>query len=806
MDNRFCAHSLPGRPSSAWEPLFTPFGDDPATHCQRDSCSKCRDLAPDHGHLNKVAYWTATFAAAMFPPGKDRDAAWQWGYLAGLWHDLGKFAPDFQRKLHGDRVHLEHAGAGALLAKELAGSFWETLGFVIAGHHAGLANRMSKEGTGDKNTALTDRIARAAPAIEICRKAITESSPATAEDLLSLVKQPPLLEHIKADGSGHWSHFIRMIFAALVDADSICTERFCSPSDPKTKLRATPSYDDIPSLCAKLDAKLDDLMRSAADTEVNRQRRNIVNWCRSAAKEAPGFLSLNVPTGGGKTLAAMSFALRHVAAHQASGMRRVIVAVPYTSIIEQNSGVYSGALGSANVVEHHSNLDDFEEAGEADETTVRRRLSCENWDAPVIVTTNVQLFESLFAHKRRRARKLHNIAGSVIILDEAQCVPVGFMDLIVPTLRDLVDHYGCTVVISTATQPAWQQRRGKPSFGLPEDTLRPIIPWDAKLSWIDAFDRVEIEWPQSTQPVPHEELARKLADEPCVMAIVHRKKDAQWLARKLKEIRPTERTVHLSTNMCPAHRRRTLEEIRAALVEHRESGTPCRVVSTQLVEAGVDLDLPVIYRAMAGLDSIVQAAGRCNREGKLSGKGRVVVFHSESLPPDCHLKRCAEITAEMLRELDNQIDVRDPAMFEMFFRKLYFASNTDTKLLVRHERDLNFETLGREFRLIDETQQVPVVILYDEEAKSRLKTVRSIALRPDNEDVAARVALRALQPYTVAVWPKGLTVLAKALEPLFPGSTTLTLDPFLFPAAYDETFGLVTDDEPTIPPDRLVCS
>jgi len=800
----FYAHSLPDQPQKRWEPLFTPFGSGP-DHCQRDTCEKCRELAPDHGHLNKVAYWTATFAAAMFPPGKDRDTAWQWGYLAGLWHDLGKFAPDFQRKLRGERVHLEHAGAGALLAKELAGSFWETLGFVIAGHHAGLANRMSKEEADDRNTSLTDRTARAVQALAICRKQITEICATSAADLLSLDRQPLLLEHIKADGSSHWNRFIRMIFSALVDADSICTERFCSPDDPKTKFRATPSYDSITSLCSKLDTKLDDLIRESADTEVNRQRRHILNWCRSAAAETPGFLSLNVPTGGGKTLAAMSFALRHLAAHQTRGMRRVIVAVPYTSIIEQNSGVYAEALGSNNVVEHHSNLDDFEEAEEADETIIRRRLSCENWDAPVIVTTNVQLFESLFAHKRRRARKLHNIAGSVIILDEAQCVPVGFMDLIVPMLRDLVNHYGCTVVISTATQPAWQQRRGKPSFGLPENSLRPIIPPDAELPWIDAFDRVKIEWPEeSAQPVPLEELARKMAHEPRVMAIVHRKKDAQLLARKLQEIRPNERTFHLSTNMCPAHRRRTLAEIRSALVEHRKSGTPCRIVSTQLVEAGVDLDLPVIYRAMAGLDSIAQAAGRCNREGKLDGKGRVVVFHSESPPPDCHLKRCAEITAEMLRELDNQIDVRDPAMFEMFFRKLYFASNTDAKLLVRHERDLNFETLGREFRLIDETQQVPVVILYDEEAKSRLKTVRSIALRPDNEDVAARVALRALQPYTVTVWPKGLTVLSKALEPLFPGSTTLTLDPFLFPASYDETFGLVTDDEPTIPPDRLV--
>ena len=794
-----------------WEPLFTPIGaidlSDPTATCSGQSaagCIHCENLDPYHGHLNKVAWWSAKFAADMFPPGPDQDAARQWGYLAGLWHDLGKFAPDFHLKLCGERIQIEHAGAGAALARERIGQFWETLAFVIAGHHTGLANRKNREDAADKNTPLAERVDRAVTALGICSKAASEAGHSIVADSYVPPQIPERIAVAGPDSRAYWSRFIRMLFAALVDADSICTERFCSPDKIKAKLRRQPLYDDPASLRAKLDKVLDDLMHGVPDTEVNRQRANILAWCREAAEEKPGFLTLNVPTGGGKTLAAMSFALRHVVAHHAKGMRRIIVAVPYTSIIEQNSGVYASALGSRNVVEHHSNLDDFNEDDEVDEATIRRRLSCENWDAPVIVTTNVQLFESLFAHKRLRTRKLHNIAGSVIILDEAQCVPVGFMDLIVPMLRDLVDHYGCTVVLSTATQPAWQQKRGKPAFGIPEEKIRAIIPPGAGLSRVEAFDRVQVEWPDSTNPLSHEHLARQLAAKPCVMAIVHRKKDAQWLARRLKELLPAERVFHLSTNMCPAHRRRALEEIRSALEDYRQSGMPCRIVSTQLVEAGVDLDLPVIYRAMAGLDSIVQAAGRCNREGRLGNKGRVVVFHSETQPPDCHLKRCAEITANMLFEQDGQIDIGDPAVFEVFFRKLYFASNTDSKHLARHESDLNFETLGREFRLIDETQQIPVVVLYDEEAKSRLKTVRAIALRPDSEDVAARIALRTLQSYTIAVWPKGLAVLAKALEPLFPGSATQVLDPFLFPASYDETFGLVTDDEPTIPPDRLV--
>jgi len=801
------AHSREGRAPEEWEPLFTPFGDGEG-ECRGRECEDCRGLVPQHGHLNKVAWWAGKFAEEMFVAGSEEGkAAWQWGYLAGLWHDLGKFAEGFQKKIRGERIQIEHTGAGAALAKELIRSGWETLAFVIAGHHTGLANRTNEVSIPYINTPLDVRVERAGKMLAKCRSRIVENQDEPTKALIVLSTAPKLPEWImngSDDAPSRWSCLIRMIFSALVDADSVATESFSSTDEKTTMLRAQPIYDDIETLRERLDTNIDKLGEMAEDTEVNRQRAGILKWCRDAAKSDPGFFTLNVPTGGGKTLAAMSFALRHARAHEAKGMRRVIVAVPYTSIIEQNAGVYETALGARNLVEHHSNLDDFDDKEEADEATIRRRLACENWDAPVIVTTNVQLFESLFAHKRRRTRKLHNIAGSVIVLDEAQCVPVGFMALIVPMLRELVDHYGCTVVISTATQPAWRQVRGKPAFGISDEQMRPIIPQDAGLSRVEGFDRVTVEWPKSKEPLLYEDLVGKLVNEPCVMAIVHRKKDAQWLARKLAELRPDERVFHLSTNMCPVHRRAVLAEIRAAVALYQKAGTPCRIVSTQLVEAGVDLDLPVIYRAMAGLDSIAQAAGRCNREGKMGSRGRVVVFHAETLPPDNHLKRCAEITANMLFELDGQLDIRDPASFEMFFKMLYLTSKPDVKDLVRHVRDLNFETLGREFRLIDDTQQVPIVVLYDEEARSRLRTIQGIARGQSGEDVAARVAFRALQPYSVAVWPKGLAVLGSALEPLFPGSTAKILDRDLYPTSYDDGFGLVTDDEPTISPDRLI--
>lgn len=805
----FYAHTDPNSPDQRnWEPLFTPFGESP-DKCQGEACKKCENLDRFHGHLNKVAWWTAKFAGEMFPAGSEEEkSAREWGRLAGLWHDLGKFAEEFQRKLSGERIQIEHTGTGAALAKKLMPVAWETLAFGIAGHHAGLANRKNRESIHDTSTPLDERVARADAMLAQCRVLIEENKENDIKRLLILSETPELPEWMLSggDAASRWSCFIRMIFSALVDADSIATESFCSSGEQKTKLRALPVFDSIEILRERLDDHIDALGEKADDTEVNRQRANILGWCRDAAKGDPGFFTLSVPTGGGKTLAAMAFALRHVAVHRAKGMGRVIVAVPYTSIIEQNAGVYEAALGAGNLVEHHSNLDDFDDGEEADEETIRRRLACENWDAPVIVTTNVQLFESLFTHKRRCARKLHNIAGSVIILDEAQCVPVGFMALIVPMLRELVDHYGCTVVISTATQPAWKQVRGKPAFGIAGEQLSPIIPADAGLSRVAGFDRVTVEWPEKNEPLLYEDLASKLAGEPCVMAIVHRKKDAQWLAKKLRELRPDESVFHLSTNMCPVHRRKVLEEIRAAVALYRQSGVPCRIVSTQLVEAGVDLDLPVIYRAMAGLDSIAQAAGRCNREGRMGAKGRVVVFHAETAPPDGHLKRCAEITANMLSELDGQLDIRDPAAFEGFFKRLYLSCKPDVKDLVRHERDLNFETLGREFHLIDDSQQVPIVVLYDDESRSRLRTVQGIARSQAGEEVAARVAFRALQPYSVAVWPKGIAVLESALEPLFPGGTAKMLDPHLYPATYDEVFGLVTDDEPSIPPDRLVCA
>lgn len=792
------AHSLEGKGSEAWEPLFTPFGID-ADQCQGHECEKCKDLDPRHGHLNKVAWWTAKFAAEMFPPSPDREAARQWGYLAGLWHDLGKFHPDFQRKLAGERLQIEHSGAGAAWSRQHAMHGWEILAFCIAGHHSGLPNFQNAEASGDKLSPLLTRLERAKKEVLLC----VQSS--AADDILHAPSTFPVPDFSKTGlESMVLSDFVRLLFSALVDADSLATEAFCTPKDRNTQLRRKSIYDTISVLAERFDEKVDALAARSRPSPVNEERARILAWCREAACEAPGFFQLNVPTGGGKTFSSMAFALRHIRTHADRGLRRVIVAVPYTSIIEQSAGHYRDLLGTHNVIEHHSNLDDSadKEGAEETELAIRRRLACENWDSPIVVTTNVQLFESLFAHKRRRARKLHNLAGSVIILDEAQCVPAEYLQLILSALRDLVENYGCSVVVCTATQPAWKQRRTLP-FGIHSERLRFIVPVEAELPRLEAFDRVEIVWPKSLEPIPHETLAGQLADESCVMAIVHRKKDARILARHLAALRPGEKLFHLSTNMCPVHRRRVLAEIRDALQEFRATGAPCRVVSTQLVEAGVDLDFPVIYKSLSGLDSIFQAAGRCNREGLMDEKGRVIVFIPETDPPDGHLKHCAEVTRKMLEEYGGELDLRNDAIFEEYFVRLYRDRNLDAKHLVRHARDLNFETLGREFRMIEDGDQTPLVVLFDEEARAQLHRVEQI-MKYGDASAADRFALRALQPYAVLVRPNDLNALSRAVQPLFEGSEARVLDPDFYTGTYDPVFGLSTDEEPQIPPKKLI--
>jgi CRISPR-associated endonuclease/helicase Cas3 len=723
------AHSLPDRPESEWE-----------------------DLAE---HLHKVADLASGFAGAF--------GAAEWGRLAGLWHDLGKYRPEFQARLRGSREAVEHAGAGAALASSRDKLRGLPLAFAIAGHHAGLANLTASEDGGRRP--LMERLKENGPVLAALL-------PLLPPDLAN-PKLPPLPEHLRHLPSLEiWTRFL---FSCLVDADYLATEEFYSPGLRRTALAG---YAGIPTLRQRLDDSVDALAAELPPERrvatVNRRRAEVLAACREKAELPPGLFSLTVPTGGGKTLAAMSFALRHAERH---GLRRVIAAIPFTSIIEQNAEVYRRALGHADVIEHHSGLDPLAAQERSSEAETRRRLAAENWDAPVVVTTNVQLFESLFAASPSRCRKLHNLAGSVILLDEAQTLPVDYLLAVLDILRELATHYGCTVVLTTATQPALARRDSLPA-GL--EGVREIIPDPHALA--RDLKRVHFTWPRPDAPaLPYTELAREMLSHERVLAVVHKRRDARALA----ELLPPENRVHLSALMCPAHRSAVLAGIKS------RKDLPCRLVSTQLIEAGVDVDFPVVYRALGGLDSLAQAAGRCNREGRIAEKGNVVFFRAETSPPPGIPRKGLEIVEEMLRAGD--IDLDDPAVYEDYFRKLYFACDQDPEGIQPLRRELSFQSIARKLRLIDDAS-TPVIVPYGA-AGERLD-----ALRRQGID---RLLLRALQPFVVNLFERDVSKLqnAGALEQVVDGVLALTSP---FHHLYDSRFGLLLDEEPQPDPERLV--
>jgi CRISPR-associated endonuclease/helicase Cas3 len=481
-------------------------------------------------------------------------------------------------------------------------------------------------------------------------------------------------------------------------------------------------------LLTQFDQFMTRLGANADTTRVNRIRTDVLEHCRQAASQPPGRFSLTVPTGGGKTLSSMAFALEHAVRH---GKRRIIYAIPYTSIIEQTSKVFQDIF-PAGVIEHHSNLD-------PDQEDSRSRLATENWDAPIVVTTNVQLFESLFAARTGRCRKLHNIADSIIILDEAQLLPPYLLQPILDTLRLLTDHYGVTVVLCTATQPALQTYHD--SFGKPIITglepIQEIIPDCKALS--ESLERVQVELPgdfHHRRQWP--DIAAELQQHPSVLAIVNTRNDA----RELHRLMPAN-TLHLSALMCGEHRSQVIADIKARLNDKQA----VRVVRTPLVEAGVDIDFPVLYRAFAGLDSIAQAAGRCNREGKLPQPGRVVVFMPPQQAPLGHLRSAETATLSLIDPDDD--NPLSPEHFTPYFEHLYARTpsldqpDMSSLLTPNTEGGVQFRTAAIEFKIIDDSQQKTVLVKYDDKARMLINTLRKNG--PD------RYLMRKLQRYAVTI-------------------------------------------------------
>ncbi len=694
-------------------------------------------------HLTGVARLAEGFALAF--------KADEWGKYAGLLHDSGKATGEFVKRLEGRSLKVDHMTFGARMAQSNTGKYGLLLSYVVAGHHGGLPDGGEQEGQLHyrlkHNTIPAD--VTLIPESDIQQELVIPFRPDKDRAGFSL------------------AFFTRMVYSCLVDADFLDTEAFTTPDKHAARPANTPEV--MNSLKDALDAHLAHLAENAEPTKVNGIRQQILTHCRAKAVLKPQVFSLTVPTGGGKTLSSLSFALDHAVANK---LRRVIYAIPFTSIIEQNARVFQDILGRDHVLEHHCNYKEKDEPEEAAYNRTRG-LAAENWDAPLVVTTNVQFFESLFSNKPSRCRKLHNIAGSVIVLDEAQAIPTEYLDACLAALRELVDHYHCSVVLCTATQPALNVSKLRNAL----HNVHEIIPDPQQ--YYDDLTRTKV---QFVGKLTDAELATRIDEEPQALCIVPTKPQARAL---FEQITKRDGAYHLSTNMYPEHRRRVLDEIRARLRAKQN----CRVVSTSLVEAGVDLDFPVVYRAMTGLDSIAQAAGRCNREGKLNDEGRlgqVYVYEPEKIPCMPWLKRCMGRAGETLRALPDADPLGLEAM-RRYFELLYDVQDLDKEKIFSELNQLTkalyfpFRTVAENFRFINE-ETIGVIVPVEPVAKELVDELQHTKY--------PHTTRRKLQQYSVALRSREYAALEKA--------RAITMVRGEFPvlsnvAAYREEVGICID-------------
>ena len=725
---------------------------------------------PLEDHLKGTAELAGNFAA-------DFDS-YEWGYDLGIAHDAGKGTPRWQAYLRDKSGfgydeeassetapgRLDHSSPGAKLAEELFGKgMGSFLAYCIAGHHAGLPDWTGAPASLEFRLQHTNT------------KDIAEEERALIRPLISKT-----LPWKFSPGGLDIPLWTRMLFSCLIDADRLDTEKYMSPE----KSKGREGYSSLSELHRRFNAfmlsKTEKPPKPGNET-VYAARQQVLADCRRTAELKPGFFSLTVPTGGGKTLSSMAFALKHAEAY---GKKRIIYVIPYTSIIEQNADDLREALGDDEIIEHHSNLDD-------DEVTVRSRLAVENWDAPVIVTTSVQFFESLFAAKTSRCRKLHNIANSVVILDEAQLVPRDFLEPILETMRLLVEHYRVSFVVCTATQPVFEKQKAFSRFsGLPEGSIREIASDVSGL--YKCLERVKVEFLGNlSTPVEWNDLARELSQNEQALCVVSDRKSC----RELHALMP-KGTYHLSALMCARHRSDTITEIKNKL----NRGESVRVISTQLVEAGVDIDFPVVYRALAGIDSIAQAAGRCNREGRLNSEGRlgkVVVFRAPRRAPAGILRQGAE-TAEALfaKGLTDPINrsVFPPYFFELYWKANSLDAKGILKLLKPEFPDcgIQFRSAADAFKIIDDKNQRSIVVPYGE-GEELLRLL-------EKGKVPERGLLRKLQKFTINIYSGQFDALQErgSIEEILPGIFSLNNT-----VEYNKEVGLLIDEMPNDPLDFM---
>ena len=674
----------------------------------------------------------------------------EWGRVMGLLHDKGKEKKAFQQhisresgldpnvKVEGD---CRHAYVGALIAKQLYSKFSPLMINALMGHHRGLYD---------------DGKMKEVMKLEIPKDVIVEKIDAKFE-ILQLEK--PVKGYQK-----DIHHLQRMLYSCLVDADYLDTEAFMQPE--QSILRG--EHDSLASLGVKLEAYVNKLKRGAPDTEVNRIRNEVQQYCIKESDSEPGFYSLTVPTGGGKTLSSMLWAIKHAIKNN---LNRIIIAIPYTSIITQTASVLRNIFGEENVLEHHSNVDRSKLNDK--ELANRLKLATENWDYPIIVTTNVQFFESLFSNKPSDCRKLHNIAKSVLIFDEVQTLPTDFLQPIVDTFDTLKRVFGASILFTTASQPVLSGLiQGTNQFvsfeGL--SNIHEIIPEGANLH--DRLRRVELKFEKN--PKNYDEVAEDLSHHSRVLCIVNTRNDAREIYTRL----PKEGIcLHLSRMMCPDHVRETIANVKTAL--NNPDNSIIRVVATQLIEAGVDIDFPVVFRQEAGLDSVLQAAGRCNREGKLN-RGKTFVFGLQKpLPPGFMTQ-----TNNARLAMGKEYDWFSPEAMEAYFRQLYSRVDSFDKANIKdllYKREMQFETAASEFQLIDDKTTSVIV---------NWKNSIDLVERLKKEGVTYTL-MKALSQYSVNVRNNDLKKLtdAGAVEEVLEGIYVVSDSKF-----YDKKIGLVTDN------------
>jgi CRISPR-associated endonuclease/helicase Cas3 len=690
-------------------------------------------LLPDH--LHGVGNLAAEFASWFDAQELARNA--------GLLHDLGKYCTEFFERLNGSSKRVDHATAGAKIAAEKWGQLGKLLAYCIAGHHAGLANGIDE---GQQRSTLEQRLklkhGQDIPLLD----AIWQQ-----EVKLSNQLAMPNFRPEKNQQGFQIAFLTRMIFSCLIDADRTDTSNYYLRIEGKSTDKN--QYPTLQQLKDKLDTTLkafESANKDQAAGSINQLRQHILEYSREQAKLPTGLFSLTVPTGGGKTYTSMAFALEHAITHQ---LRRVIYVIPFTSIIEQNAKVFRDAFGvlSEAVIEHHSAFDANNLPNKNARDTLKQAM--ESWDAPIIVTTAVQFFESLFSDLPSQCRKLHNIAGSVIILDEAQTLPLKLLRPVMAAIDELARNYKCSVVLCTATQPALKKTD---DFHNGFENVREIAPEPKVL--FEKLKRTEV---KSIGIQVDGDLVRQLIAREQVLVIVNNRRHARALFEAIKD---QAGATHLTTLMCAKHRSQVLEKVRADL----KHGHPCRLISTSLIEAGVDVDFPCVLRAEAGLDSIAQAAGRCNREGKRPLEtSEVLVFQSPEWKAPPELDQLAGNMREVVRNYAG--DVLTPEALTMYFKSVYWSQGAalDSKKLLDAHRNhaaqfsFPFQNIARDFCMI-EAHLKPVIIEFDEEATQLVEALKHA------ENVGG--IARQLQRYLVQIPQKGFEALLsnKVIEAIAP--------------------------------------